>query len=116
MDDEPYEDSINYINKLHENYNIIFITARKLFPEYEKSTEDWLYKHNYNYDSIIYTTSSSDKIQYINSAKKHLFIDDLKIKWEISPIDDNNMITLLQQNNVNYFQFNGNWADVVINI
>jgi hypothetical protein len=54
-----------------------------------------------------------EKINFINSAKKHLFIDDLKINWENEPIDDVNMILNLNKNHINYIQFNNDWTNIV---
>ena len=99
--------------RLYNKYKIVFITARKNFPNYNKSTEDWLYKYNYQYHQIIYTTNALEKLQYIDTTKKHLFIDDLKINWENIPIDDINMIDKLNEYQINYIQFNNDWNIVL---
>jgi hypothetical protein len=112
INDPIYEQSNEILNKLYNNYLILFITARKTFHEHIKSTEDWLYNNNFKYHKIIYTNNSLEKINFIDTSKKHLFIDDLKIKWESEPIDDNNMILNLKKNHINYIQFNDNWNDI----
>jgi hypothetical protein len=113
INDEVFEHSNRILNNLYDNCLIIFITARKSFPLHNKSTEDWLYNNNFKYHHIIYTNNSMEKINFINSAKKHLFIDDLKINWENEPIDDVNMILNLNKNHINYIQFNNDWTNIV---
>ena len=114
MSDIPIKNSNEILNKLSEKYKIIFITARKSFPDYSKSTKQWLIKNDFNYSCVIFTHTSKDKIYFLKDTE-YIFIDDFTTNHHVETVDDYDMINFLKNNNVNYIKFDknsNNWENI----
>ena len=70
---KPIEGS-HILNDLHESYDITLLTAR---PDYcKKHTVNWLDRHNFNYDNIIYAKDKANIIK-VNATAEYLIEDNL---------------------------------------
>jgi uncharacterized HAD superfamily protein len=71
---KPFQDSIDAVNKLHEEGHFICIfTART--DEHKRVTEDWLKAHNVKYDQILL-----NKPRKMGKYTEYHWIDDAKVR------------------------------------
>lgn len=114
MKDSPLPGAKEALQMLSKEYEIHFLTARP-FKDAYSITKTWLDQNGFIYESIIVVNKSMDKLNYVKEPNC-LFIDDLSRKHETYPpytILYKDTISLLNNHNVNYIIFKGDWDEII---
>lgn len=70
MEQTPFKGSVETVQKLSENFKILYVTSRE--NRFQRPTEDWLYYNEFPYGKVI--CCSHDKAPYLKDCK--YLIDD----------------------------------------
>ena len=114
MKDKPVLEARDILNSAKEKYKIVFITARKKFPNAYLSTRDWLVKNNFHYDNIIITKNFEEKLEIMKKNRNtHLFIDDLTRGYHTGTLEiKKDSIKKLLYNNIPFVRYQNNWEEI----
>lgn len=83
VDDTPIQDTIDVINALAEQYEIVILTGRS--DEVAGETDDWLYRHGVHYDHLIMRRRSDNRKDTII---KREVLEDIGLERILCAFDD----------------------------
>ena len=112
LKDNPIKDSVECINRLSKDFEIVWVSARK--KAWFNTTYTWLRRNGFPHDQIHLVEQNDNKIPVLEELDPLVFIDDMKYNWEnLDPKPCTNFMKELEIRNINYEIFDNNWKEIV---